>query len=398
MGWSDLGIAFMNEEDKWIFVDNRSKRLILRFRVKGFENQMYIASGLKDTKKNRGIVRVKRDAILGDIALGQFDETLERYKFKAGKNLKKKESLPAPKPLDLVELWELYTKYKSNLIEETTLLTKYPTIAYRINLCPYKEIDDAPKIRDWALANLSKLAAWDFIQYLNSSCDWAVDSKIILLNPFEKLKVAKPKKKSTEESRRAFTLEQRDLIIEAFEQSERFGHYAPLIKFLFWTGARPGEAFALRWSDVSDDCSKIHIYKSCNAYRILKGTKNGKRRIFPAAEGGKLQRMLLDLRTSNDGLVFVTKDATPVTSVRLSKIWLGRTEGQYVYKGVVGKMSDEGLIPYLPPYATRHTFATWAISSGISPDRVAMYIGDTVQTVLNFYCHPEIVQSICPDF
>ncbi|WP_242038916.1 hypothetical protein [Anabaena lutea] len=50
------------------------------------------------------------------------------------------------------------------------------------------------------------------------------------------------------------------------------------------------------------------------------------------------------------------------------------------------------------PYSTRHTFATWAIASGITPDKVALWIGDEVATVLKHYCHPNVVEADCPDF
>ncbi|MEA5505705.1 hypothetical protein VB735_21855 [Halotia wernerae UHCC 0503] len=52
----------------------------------------------------------------------------------------------------------------------------------------------------------------------------------------------------------------------------------------------------------------------------------------------------------------------------------------------------------LVPYATRHTFATWAIAQGVSIEKVALWIGDTVETVLRFYCHPNMVDAECPNF
>jgi integrase len=76
----------------------------------------------------------------------------------------------------------------------------------------------------------------------------------------------------------------------------------------------------------------------------------------------------------------------------------GSREKIYKYPGVVKSLADADKLLYLKPYATRHTFVTWAISSGISPDKVALWIGDTVETVLKYYCHPEIVNAECPDF
>lgn len=68
-------------EDQWISADNRTQKLVIRFWVKGFPKQFFISTGLKDTKRNREIVRSKRDAIANDIALERFDSTLKSYQF-----------------------------------------------------------------------------------------------------------------------------------------------------------------------------------------------------------------------------------------------------------------------------------------------------------------------------
>ncbi|MBG1267770.1 Arm DNA-binding domain-containing protein [Nostoc sp. WHI] len=72
-----------NDEDMWISADSRSGKLIIRFRVRGLGKQFFIATGLKDTKRNREIVRSRRDAIATDIALSRFDSTLKSYRFGA---------------------------------------------------------------------------------------------------------------------------------------------------------------------------------------------------------------------------------------------------------------------------------------------------------------------------
>ncbi|MEA5505401.1 hypothetical protein VB735_20270 [Halotia wernerae UHCC 0503] len=60
-----------------------------------------------------------------------------------------------------------------------------------------------------------------------------------------------------------------------------------------------------------------------------------------------------------------------------------RIEGKtYKRAGLVKELASQGLVPYLPSYSCRHTFITWAISSGITPDKATFWVGDTVQTVL----------------
>ncbi|MBH8575272.1 tyrosine-type recombinase/integrase [Nostocaceae cyanobacterium CENA369] len=394
-------------EDKWISRDPKTKKLAIRFRVQGFSKQFYIASGLKDTKRNREIVRSKRDAIVNDITLERFDSTLESYRFRAAGKAPAVAIAPQPPnyQYDLQQLWERYTGFQSSQLEKTTILTKYYSIANHIERLPTRSLDDAAKIREWALDNLTHYMAWELLNCLSRCCSWANDSALIIDNPFEKLKIKKPKQRSDDDDRRAFTLEQRDLIIETFENHPLHSHYAPLVKFLFLTGARPGEAFALTWGDISADCCKVNINKSCNGHRVRKGTKNGKKRVFPSKPGSKLQKTLLEHRPALHepaDLVFLSKAGKPMSSSVMVSFWhewkSGSREKTYKYPGVVKSLADAGNVPYLKPYATRHTFATWAISNGISPDKVALWIGDTVETVLKYYCHPEIVSSECPDF
>ncbi|BAZ37184.1 phage integrase family protein [Calothrix sp. NIES-4101] len=385
----------MTDDDKWITVDKRTKKLAIRFRVSGYLKQFYIASGLKDTKRNREIVRLKRDAISVDIALDRFDDSLDSYQFK--KRKPKLETKNQTENLSLLDIWDKFSEYQANQVEKTTILNRYNRIRNYICKLPFNSLTEAPKIRDYHLKNTTKRMAWLLINYYAQCCDWAVNSELIKSNPFTKLKFKEPKQPQKEY--KAFTIEQRDLIIKTFELS-RFKHYASLIKFLFWTGCRPGEAFALTWGDISEDCRKIEINKSCNLYKIKKSTKNNKKRIFPVSENSKLHKLLISIKpdnADNNQLVFTKTDGGAISSTTTQKIWRGQY-GQYKYLGVVAGLASKGKIPYLNLYATRHTFATWAITEGISPDKVAMWIGDRTETVLKYYSHPEVVEADCPDF
>ncbi|MEH1809437.1 site-specific integrase [Nostoc sp.] len=191
------------------------------------------------------------------------------------------------------------------------------------------------------------------------------------------------------------------LLAIALPDSDRKG----LVKFLFWSGCRPGEAFALTWGDISDDCCKIRINKSRNLYSVLKSTKNGVKRTFPTVPGSKLQKLLLEIKPSCNlnTLVFTDESGNPLSSAVLQKVWNGHTSKingrEYVSLGVLKELVKKGSLPfYLKPYSTRHTFATWAITQGVSPDKVARWIGDKVETVLRYYCHPQVVEADCPDF
>lgn len=386
----------MDDEDKWITVDKRTKKLVIRFRVKGCKKQFYIASGLKDNKRNRGLVRIKRDAIATDITLNRFDITLESYQFKPTIKVAQKEEVPAQQyQYNLSQLWEKFTEYQETQLSQTTILKRYLDVSRIILSLPTNSLEKAFEIKNWLVINKPRNTAWLTINHFSQCCEWGVNSQLIPNNPFEKLKYKRPKTK--DKDYKAFTLEERNLIIQAFELDENFSWASNLIKFLFFTGCRPGEAFALTWGDISDDCCKIKINKSRNFGNILKGTKTGKNRVFPTTSGSKLQRLLLSMKQQKnpEQLLFTNKDGETLKSWMVQLTWKGTQRKP----GVVQRLVEEGKIPvYLNAYATRHTFATWAITQGISPDKVALWIGDRVETVLKYYTHPEIVQSDCPDF
>ncbi len=332
----------------------------------------------------------------------------ESYRFRAAGTVPAVAAIAAqPKyKCSLLELWNKFTDYQETQIEQTTILNRYIRVLRYTQRLPTYSLEDAVKIRDYLLTTTTRQMAWILVNHYSQCCRWAVTSQLIPDNPFEPLKTKEPKKKSIGEDRRAFTLQQRDLIIKSFENHSKYSHYSSLIKFLFWSGCRPGEAFALTWGDVSEDCCKININKSRNLYRILKSTKNGVKRTFPTTPGSRLQKLLLDIRPHQrdvNTLIFTNESGEPLSSALLQKVWNGqkyKSDGnEYLYQGVISELVKRGCLPfYLKPYSTRHTFATWAITQGVSPDKVAKWIGDRVETVLHFYCHPQVVEADCPDF
>jgi integrase len=387
----------MRDDDHWISEDPRTKKLIIRFRVRGFAKQFYLNSGLQNNQTNLDIVRGRREIIQRDIALNRFDSTLESYKFGTPR-IKE----PVQK-ISLGQLWSKYLNFKSQQLELSTLQVDYKNITKIISELPSQSLNDAAKIRDYLLKQYSYHTAWKCLAAFSRCCKWGVDSEFIENNPFEKIQIPKPKKKSNEDEIKAYTLEQRDLIIAAFESHPIYSHHASLIKFLFWSGCRPGEAFALTWGDVSPDCTRITISKSFSSRaKVLKGTKNNKRRVFPCKSGSKLQSLLLAIRpdcVNPQSFLFTSKSGQRMNLRILEKSWKGYNLGKgYDYKGVVTRLAEKGKVPYLKIYSTRHTFATWAIASGASPEKVAYWLGDHVATVLKYYCHPDVSKAECPDF
>jgi integrase len=386
-----------SENDKWISFNAKTGKLAIRFRVRGQRKQFYLGTGLKDNKTNRDVVCARVEIIQRDIALKRFDSTLESYKFGNYKN-----PVILLNKLFLGEVWEKFVYFQKQHLEKSTLEAEYKSITKVISELSNQSLEDAVIIRALLLEKYSYYTAHKTLAAFSRCCKWGVDSALIESNPFEKVQLPKPRKQSNEDENKAYTLKQRDLIIKAFESHLKFSHYGNLVKFLFWTGCRPGEAFALTWGDISLDCTRISISKAyASRVHLLKGTKNNKRRVFLSSQGTKLQLLLLELRPDlpDPKQLIFKRSSGQRMNLRISdRFWRGYSTKGYHYNGVVADLAEQGIIPYLSFYSTRHTFATWAIASGISPEKVAYWLGDNVQTVLEYYCHPDVTKAECPDF
>ncbi|MEG4840062.1 hypothetical protein [Microcoleus sp. B9-D4] len=131
-----------------------------------------------------------------------------------------------------------------------------------------------------------------------------------------------------ERDRRAFTKEERDIIIKAFYEHKNPSprRLAPLIEFRFLTGCRNGEAFALEWKDVFLGRDKDYIRFSKSYNGMLKNTqvtKTGEARLFKIYP--KLNDLLLRIKPDNakpTDLVFTKLNGKHWDSNAIAKLWL----------------------------------------------------------------------------
>ncbi|MEG4964882.1 MULTISPECIES: tyrosine-type recombinase/integrase [unclassified Microcoleus] len=199
-----------------------------------------------------------------------------------------------------------------------------------------------------------------------------------------------------ERDRRAFTKEERDIIIKAFYESEKSNvrQAAPLVEFLFLTGCRSGEAFALEWKDVflgrDKDC--IRFSKSYNGR--LKNTqvpKTGETRIFKIYP--KLENLLSRIKPVDakpTDLILKQQNGKAWYIGQFAKLWntyeLKCSQKTYVYPGVVTQLVEEGKIStYLSPYHTRHTFITLMAHAGTDLLLLATACGNSVEVIQRHY-------------
>lgn len=153
--------------------------------------------------------------------------------------------------------------------------------------------------------------------------------------------IARPKQ--PEGRVRWVTYEEADRLIAAASP-----HLAPLVTFLFATGARIGEALGLDWRQV--DLGRAHV--------IFLDTKNGESRGVPLHP--RAVAALANLPWSREGAVF----RRPAGKIKKAgRVWLpysdrGGEGGGQVKVGWAGMLRRAEITDF-SPHDCRHTWATW---------------------------------------
>ena len=370
-----------------------NERLQLVFSVGG--KRHYLSTGFSDTPANRKLAEMKARQIELDILSNNFDPTLVKYK-----------PQPIPTPITpitpapvaqpaLDELWEQYTEFKRPSLSPNTLIKEFATTRRCIEQhLPTKALADAIAIRDWVVANRSPDAAKRFLTQVSACCYWAMKSGIIPHNPFDgmalEVKLPKNRANNREKEIDPFTAEERDAIIQAFEQNRYYRHYAPFVSFLFKTGCRPSEAIALQWKHIRHDFCLITFEQSVivsgRGLICRQGLKTQELRKFPANRS--LQALLKALqceRHDPEALVFPSP------------------EGKYIDFHNFRNRAWSSILQTLPtiryrkPYQTRHTFITLALENGLEAKDVARLAGNSAEMIYKHYAGNKRELSV-PEF
>lgn len=215
-------------------------------------------------------------------------------------------------------------------------------------------LENAIEIRDWLLENYSHETTRRTIQQFSACGKWAMESELLDRNPFDGLQRHLRPKKPSEKAWASFTAEERDRIIQQFELERPF--YAPWVKCLFWTGARPEELCALKWEHIAGDCTEILIREALPIdMKEVQSTKNYRSTRFPC--NTRLQRLFRELEPSTG------RD-------RMAHVFTGFKGGRFDYhnfqtrawKPLVQELVKQGKVAfYLSQYHARHTWITLAL-------------------------------------
>jgi integrase len=138
--------------------------------------------------------------------------------------------------------------------------------------------------------------------------------------------------------------------------------YRSYFEFAVQTGIRPSEQVALKWSAIDDRFVHIELSRVRNVEKANLKTELSVRSIDLKSHMVKTLEDQWEL-TGHLGkpYVFLNTKGRPIQQENLGKRWQ--------------RALSESQLPYRRMYETRHTFASWALEAGESPQWVARTLG-----------------------
>ena len=187
-------------------------------------------------------------------------------------------------------------------------------------------------------------------------------------NPFEFVKVVREEPKDSIDP---YTEDERERILEGFRRKRPY--YYPLACFQFWTGARPSEAFALRWGKVDLKRRSAKIDRSLTAgFESYTKTRKSRRDVWLHSIVVEALRAAMPLHVADDDFVIKTGQGAPL-NIRnfFQREWLPM-------------LRRLGIRPR-PFYNTRHTYISYAISVGTKLATVCAQTGTSPAMIEKHY-------------
>ena len=152
----------------------------------------------------------------------------------------------------------------------------------------------------------------------------------------------------------------------------KYPKFYPVMLLALHAGLRRGEIFGLKWKNVDFINKQVFIHNSYDG-----PTKNGKSRKIP------ISKELAKSLKNNNNLV-EDENAKLFSNVNPNK--------------TLEKICGEANVPKITIHQLRHTYATLALDSGVSPVVVSKLLGHSnLSTTLNIYWQ-NVIEDIRLDF
>jgi len=328
-------------------------------------------SGLEDTPENRIEARRQLDRVMAEIETGNFEfaksfhysKKKDRFTRLEGKTLKKR-------PDEV-----LFGEYVKKWIEEMRLgLSENQVRDYLCSLNNHL----LPYFGDVHFSEIKPVLIKKFLAHLNSKKNrygnplaaqsirnYVIPLRVIirdaidefswsdLRNPFSGIKLPKVQRRRF----RPFSIDEWFVVIE-----HMLPWYRSYFEFAVQTGLRPSEQVALKWSAIDDRFVHIELSRVRNVEKADLKTELSLRSIDLQPHMVKILENQWKL-TGHLGkpYVFLNTKGRPIQQENLGKRWQ--------------RALSESQLRYRRMYETRHTFASWALAAGESPEWVARTLG-----------------------
>ena len=144
--------------------------------------------------------------------------------------------------------------------------------------------------------------------------------------------------------------------------SHMLSWYRPYFEVAVQTGLRPSEQVALKWGAIDDEFIHVELSRVYGREKSDLKTEESRRRIQirPGIQTwlDKQREMTAHIGSP---YVFINTQGRPILQDKLREIW--------------ARVMKKAGIPYRRMYETRHTFSSWALAAGETPEWVARTLG-----------------------
>lgn len=162
-----------------------------------------------------------------------------------------------------------------------------------------------------------------------------------------------------------------------------------ILKVLYYTGMRLGEACGLQWRDVDFKTRTISVRRDVDFKTGCIGDVKTKYSIRDIPIPPQLHESLYPLRGLNNAFVLPARDGRPWRETPLRKVWIGLMKAVYATDdSIESRETEEGRASILTAHYFRHNYATVLYYAGVDVLTAQRYLGHAnAQTTIDIYTH-----------